>query len=151
MSSIQLHLACYYNIHISSTTEEQNATHADVLDVTREAEAAPHCQQILKRSVLLYLITINCGHKGNVAQYIGDPDQRSSLEFLMTCDARWNAYNHDLSYVEAFRSYCASIPELWPMLYTEKEYRKMRIALNKSEITDVSPGDVRHVDLRSVD
>ena len=104
-----------------------------------------------KRAALLdhdqYVVT-------KVSQYIGDPEQRTSMEFLMTYadgDEQWNAYYHDLSYVEAFRSYCESIPELWPMLYTEKEYRKMRIALNKSEITELSPGDVRYVDLRSID
>jgi hypothetical protein len=104
-----------------------------------------------KRAALLdhdqYVVT-------KVSQYVGDPVLRTSMEFLMTYadgDEQWNVFNHDLMHVEAFREYCQSLPELWPLLHSAKDYKKLCVALNKQEITEVAPGDVRYVDLRAID
>jgi hypothetical protein len=73
-----------------------------------------------KRAALLdhdqYFVT-------KVSQYIGDPVKRTGMEFLMTYadgTEQWNVFYHELTFVEAFRDYCKSLPELWPMLHTEK-------------------------------
>ena len=106
--------------------------------------------EMAKRAAMLdhdqYVVT-------KVSQYIGDPVKRNSMEFLMTYadgDEQWNVFYHELTYVEAFRDYCAKLPELWPLLYTEKEYQKLKVKLNKEDITELSPGDIRYVDLRSI-
>jgi len=88
-----------------------------------------------------------------VTQYIGDPVIRTSMEFLVTYadgDESWQLYSADLSHVEAFQTFCLSRPELWPLIHTEAVARKQRVALNRAPITEVSPGDTRYVDLRSI-
>jgi hypothetical protein len=104
-----------------------------------------------KRAALLdfdqYVVTA-------VLHYTGDPSVRTSLEFFIRFsdgDEHWQVYDRDLLHCEAFDDYCRSVPELWPLLHTDPQYRKVRTQLNKEPITELKPGDIIYVDLRSLD
>jgi hypothetical protein len=88
-----------------------------------------------------------------ITHYIGDPVVRTSMEFLVTYadgDERWMLFSQDLACVDAFKDFCESRPELWPLVHTETVARKLRVALNRTAITELEPGDVVYVDLRAM-
>jgi exonuclease III len=104
-----------------------------------------------KRAALLdhdqYFVT-------RVSHYVGDPSARTSMEFYLNYsdgDEQWKLFDRGLIHCEAFILYCESVPELWPLLTTDTDYRKLRVALNKLPISEITPGDIRYVDLRSID
>jgi hypothetical protein len=87
-----------------------------------------------------------------ILAYRGEPLTRSTMEFEVEYadgDVIWKVYDHDLSQSVPFENYCRSKPELTPLIYSQKEANRMRVALNKSPITEVQPGDTVYVDLRS--
>ena len=103
-----------------------------------------------KRAALLdhdqYVVT-------KVTHYVGDPQVRSGMEFLLTFadgDVQWQVFRQELMDNEAFQLYIKSVPELWPLKTTADQFKKQRILLNKQQITEVNPGDVRWVDLRAI-
>lgn len=88
-----------------------------------------------------------------VTQYIGDPVVRTSMEFFVVYadgDESWQVYSPDLAGADAFKDFCLERPELWPLVHTAQVARTLRVALNKEPITELSPGDVCYVDLRSI-
>ena len=88
-----------------------------------------------------------------VSAYCGDPWAPLGCEFLLHYEdgsELWLRYKDDtsLKYCEAFKDYCSAVPELWPLLYTQKEAKSRRSTLNKQPIEGYHAGDTLYVDLR---
>jgi hypothetical protein len=54
----------------------------------------------------------------------------------------------DISATQAFELFCQSHSELYLLLYSSKEAKRIYAAINKQSITEVKPGDIVYVDLR---
>ena len=88
-----------------------------------------------------------------VSAYCGDPWKPMTCEFRLHYEDGsdlWLKYKDDknLRYCKAFQVYCASVPELWPLLHTQKDAKTRRSQLNKTPITGYTAGDLLYVDLR---
>ena len=88
-----------------------------------------------------------------VSAYCGDPWAPLGCEFLLHYEDGsdlWLKYKDDtsLKYCQAFKDYCASVPELWPLQYTQKEAKKRRSDVNKQPILGYEAGDILYVDIR---
>jgi hypothetical protein len=91
----------------------------------------------------------------NVLFHRGDPERRTSLEFLVQFedddDAWWRPYDEDLGSTEEFLKYCYTKPELSLLDRTSVEAEKFLVDLNKGKIELVKPGDVVYLDIRQWD
>ena len=87
-----------------------------------------------------------------IHSYRGEPLTRQTVEFEVEFadgTIQWQVWSKDLSESAQYEDYCRSRPELSPLLYKASDAIKRINALNKTPITEVSPGDVVYVDLRS--
>ena len=87
----------------------------------------------------------------SVVMYRGDPLQRTTTSFLVHFadgDKVWLPWSMDISSTQAFETFCLSRSELYLLLYSAKEAKRIYAAINKQPITEVKPGDVAYVDLR---
>ena len=87
-----------------------------------------------------------------IISYRGDPLTRQTVEFEVSFadgTIQWQVWSKDLSESIQYEDFCRSRPELSPLLYKATDAAARIKALNKSPITEVSPGDVVFVDLRS--
>jgi hypothetical protein len=87
-----------------------------------------------------------------IIDYMGETIKRSKMEFLVLFedeDCVWIAYNRDLASSAPFETYCRSLPELEPLLYTEKEWRLRSSQLNSKGVVGVVPGQICYVTLRA--
>ena len=64
-------------------------------------------------------------------------------------DTLWINYNADLAASGPFETYCLGLPQLEPLLYTERAWRTRRASLNSAGVVGISIGDVCYVDLRA--
>ena len=91
----------------------------------------------------------------NVLFHRGDPERRTSLEFLVQFedddDAWWRPYDEDLGSTEEFLKYCYTKPELSLLDRTNVKAEKFLVDLNKGKIELVKPGDVVYLDIRQWD
>jgi hypothetical protein len=86
-----------------------------------------------------------------VILYRGDPLQRTTTSFLVHFadgDKVWLPWSFDISSTQAFEVFCQSRSELYLLLYSAKEAKRIYAAINKQSITEVKPGDVAYADLR---
>ena len=86
-----------------------------------------------------------------VVAYRGDPLQRTTTSFLVHFvdgDKVWLPWSMDISSTQAFEMFCQSRSELYLLLYSAKEAKRIYAAINKQPISEVKPGDVAYVDLR---
>jgi hypothetical protein len=86
-----------------------------------------------------------------VQAYRGDPMTRSMCTFLVLFedgDLIWIPWSSDISGTSQFESFCQTRPELYMLLFTSAEAQKMISAINRSTISEVTPGDLVYVDLR---
>jgi hypothetical protein len=86
-----------------------------------------------------------------VLMYRGDPLQRTTTSFLVHFadgDKVWLPWSMDISSTQAFEFFCQSRSELYLLLYSAKESKRIYAAINKQPISEVKPGDVVYVDLR---
>jgi len=84
--------------------------------------------------------------------YRGEPLTRQTLEFEVEFadgTIQWQVWSKDLSETVQFEDYCRSRPELSPLLYKASIAAARIKELNKTPITEVKPGVVVYVDLRS--
>jgi hypothetical protein len=84
--------------------------------------------------------------------YRGDPLLRTSMEFEIEFEdgsVVWLPWSKDLFDTMQYEDFCRSRPELTPLLHDAEAAKKQARALNKLPITEVKPGDVVYVDLRS--
>jgi hypothetical protein len=82
----------------------------------------------------------------------GDPETRQTVEFLVRfrdSEELWLPWSDDLFNTSQYEDYCRTTPGLLPLLYRLKELKVVKAQLRKSQITNVSPGDIVYVDLRS--
>ena len=90
-----------------------------------------------------------------IISHRGDPTKRSTLEFLVEFadgDKVWIGYgigNNNISKTVQFESYCRSKPELFLLLFTEREARKLISERNKKQITSLEPGSIFYLDIRT--
>ena len=87
-----------------------------------------------------------------ILYYRGDPLVRTTMEFYVQFadgDARWVTWSKDLFDSIPYETYCRSRPELFPLIFTEKEARRRITEINGTAITEVTPGLRVFVDLRS--
>ncbi len=87
-----------------------------------------------------------------ILAYRGNPEIRTTMEFEVEFadgEIVWKVWDQDLAQTAPFEDYCRSRSELYPLIYSAVEYNKMKAAINRSPITEVQPGDVVFVDLRS--
>jgi hypothetical protein len=87
----------------------------------------------------------------SVVMYRGDPLQRMTTSFLVHFadgDKVWLPWSMDISSTQAFESFCQSRSELYLLLYSAKEEKRIYAAINKQPISEVKPGDIVYVDLR---
>jgi hypothetical protein len=88
----------------------------------------------------------------NILAYRGDPEARTTMEFLVLYedgDKRWITYCNDLARSEPFFDYVRRTPALYPLTYDSKNALKMKQEINRTVITEVQPGDIIFVDIRS--
>jgi hypothetical protein len=86
-----------------------------------------------------------------VRAYRGDPQKRSQCVFLvrfMDGDEVWLPWSMDLTSTAQFEDFCKARPELYSLLYTLNELRKIIKDINKTVITEVNPGDTAYLNLR---
>jgi hypothetical protein len=86
-----------------------------------------------------------------VSAYRGDPLQRTTTSFLVQFvdgDNVWLPWSMDISSTQAFEIFCQSRNELYLLLYSAKEAKRIYAAINKQPISEVKPGNVAYVDLR---
>jgi hypothetical protein len=86
-----------------------------------------------------------------VVTYRGEPLQRTSTSFLVhfvDCDKVWLPWSMDISSTQAFECFCQTRSELYLLLYSAKEAKRIYAAINKQPISEVKPGDVAYADLR---
>jgi hypothetical protein len=84
--------------------------------------------------------------------YRGDPLVRTTMEFeVLFADgsAVWLPWSKDLFDTVQYEEFCRSRPELSPLLYSAKDAADRIKQINKTAITEVQPGDMVYVDLRS--
>ena len=84
--------------------------------------------------------------------YRGDPLVRTTMEFeVQFADGSlvWLPWSKDLFDAVQYEEFCRSSPELTPLLYSAKDAADKIKQVNKTAITEVKPGDIVFVDLRS--
>ena len=64
-------------------------------------------------------------------------------------DVLWIDYNADLSASRPFELYCLGLPQLEPLLYTERAWRTRKASLNAAGVMGIVLGDCCYVDLRA--
>jgi len=87
-----------------------------------------------------------------VSAYRGDPLQRSSMYFFVEyadSDKLWIPWSLDLQSSEAYHTYCASRPELSPLLLSSSMLTSWLRKLRAEPIRRVSPKQQLLVDIRS--
>jgi ribosomal protein L21E len=88
----------------------------------------------------------------SILAYRGDPKTRTTMQFEVKFkdgDIVWLTYNQDLAACEQFEHYCRAKPELFLLIYTAKVAQERMVAINKTPITEVKPGDIYYIDIRS--
>lgn len=83
--------------------------------------------------------------------YKGDPMVRTSMSFLVRFadgDVVWRTWDRDLFQSIPYENFCRAHPPLFPLLSTVTVALKEIQAINKQDITSVSPSDKVFVDLR---
>jgi len=88
----------------------------------------------------------------NILDYRGDSMKRSQMEFLVLFedgDELWILFNQDLAASAPFREFCQSLPELEPLLFTEKDWRVRQSSYNAGGVVGVEPGQSCYVTLRA--
>jgi hypothetical protein len=84
--------------------------------------------------------------------YRGDPQKRQTIEFFVLFqdgEKVWLPWSDDLYNTIPYEVFCRTTPGLYPLLFRVKDYQRIAKELKQSVISDVSPGDVVYVDLRS--
>jgi hypothetical protein len=84
--------------------------------------------------------------------YRGNPLVRTTMEFEVQFgdgSVVWLPWSKDLFDTVQYEEFCRSRPELTPLLYSAKEAADKIKQVNKTAITEIQPGDVVFVDLRS--
>ena len=87
-----------------------------------------------------------------ILDYRGEPEKRSTMFFLVEFeenDVLWLDYNADLAASKPFELYCLGLPQLEPLLYTERAWRTRKASLNAAGVVGVVLGDSCYVDLRA--
>ena len=87
-----------------------------------------------------------------ILDYRGEPEKRSTMFFLVEFeekDVLWIDYNADLAASKPFELYCLGLPQLEPLLYTERAWRTRRASLNAAGVVGIILGDCCYVDLRA--
>jgi hypothetical protein len=75
-----------------------------------------------------------------IRAYRGDPQKRMQCVFLvhfMDGDELWLPWSFDLASTSKFEDFCKQRPELYILLYTVTESRKIMKDINKWPITEV--------------
>ena len=84
--------------------------------------------------------------------YRGDPLVRTTMEFEILFEDGsivWLPYSKDIFDSVPYEEFCRMRPELLPLLHDAKTAAALMSRLNRTPITEVKPGDVVYVDLRS--
>jgi hypothetical protein len=84
--------------------------------------------------------------------YKGDPLHRRRMDFLIRfCDGAelWLPWSLDLFNTIPYENFCRANPELRPLLFPPKKAKEDIARLQESVISEVHPGVVVYVDLRS--
>jgi len=84
--------------------------------------------------------------------YRGDPDVRTTMEFEVLFEDGslvWLPWSKDLFETSQYEDYCRSRSELFTLVHDVKTAAKLLQDLRKAPITEVEPGDIVYVDLRS--
>jgi uncharacterized ubiquitin-like protein YukD len=84
--------------------------------------------------------------------YKGDPLHRKRMDFLIRfCDGAelWLPWSLDLFQTVQYETFCRANPELRPLLYPAKKAQENIARLQQSVISEVHPGVIVYVDLRS--
>jgi hypothetical protein len=87
-----------------------------------------------------------------ITAYRGDPEVRTTTSFEVAFEddtVVWLPYNPDLAASIPFEEYCRSHPPLFPLIFSDKEFRSRRAAMRKQPINTLQPGDFIFVDLRA--
>jgi hypothetical protein len=83
--------------------------------------------------------------------YKGDTHRRTEMSFLIAFkdqSIEWVNWSDDLYRTIQYEQFCRSRSELWHLIYTVAEGKRQRSQLNKTVITEVSPGDIVFVNIR---
>jgi hypothetical protein len=84
--------------------------------------------------------------------YKGDPLHRKKMDFLIRFgdgSELWMPWSWDLFQTVQYESFCSSNPELRLVIYSAQKAKSDIMRLKQSVISEVNPGNVVFVDLRS--
>ena len=98
------------------------------------------------------LVDYNQYEVRKIVAYRGDPEKRSTMDFLVlfSDDSQvWIPYNSDLATARAFQQYCKDVPVLFPLLFSAKEAKEQRLRMRKQQIDGVQPGQEVYINLRA--
>ena len=87
-----------------------------------------------------------------VSAYRGDPLQRAGMYFFVEYadeDKLWTPWSLDLQSTEAYHDFCASLPELYPLLLPSTQLPQWLRKTKQTPITHVKPNQKVLVDLRA--
>ena len=90
-----------------------------------------------------------------IIAHIGDPMKRMTMSFYVRFtdnDLVWIGFSnaaHNISQTSRFEDYCRNHPELFPLLFTERDAKTAIAERNKKRITTLEPGQVFYLDLRT--
>ena len=82
----------------------------------------------------------------------GDSERRKTMQFKVEFadgDILWLPWSQDLSSTIPFEDYCRGIPELYILLFSDKDAQDFKRKKQKTSITQVEPNDIVFVPLRS--
>lgn len=86
-----------------------------------------------------------------IIAYKGNPLKRHSTTFLVKFsdgEYIWLPYSKDISSTTQFEEFCKTKMELTPLLYTLKDWNKLKKEIDNKPITDIQPGIIFYLDLR---
>jgi hypothetical protein len=85
--------------------------------------------------------------------YRGDPLIRTSMIFYIRFSDgchHWKEWSNDLFSTQQYETFCASIPQLFPLIYLSKVASTLIKEINSQPILTVSPGTTVYMDLRAI-
>ena len=91
----------------------------------------------------------------SIKAYRGDPLVRSTMEFLVCFsdgEEIWIYFSNkksNISKTVVFEEYCRSKPELYILVFSDKEAKRYINDTNKRRITTLEPGDTFYLDIRT--
>jgi hypothetical protein len=157
--------------HLSELPSKLTPRYAGPYEVLSQSKNDVTCRHLVQQVVrVLHVSTLKIFHGNRDAAfkaalldfnqfviskfiaYRGNPLTRTSMEFEICFedgDVVWLPWSEDLFSTTQYEDFCRANPPLFPLLFRLEVANREIKRIRQSPITDVSPGDIVFVDLRS--